>query len=239
MTREAASGADAAPTGHDSAQGPRDSSDDRGDAGDTIVFATIDAAIDEIRAGRPVLVADDEDRENEVDVIFAARTATREWLAWTIRHSSGYLCAPMPAALADELELPLMVDRSQDPRQTAYTVSVDAAEGVTTGISAADRATTLRALGAPGATAADLIRPGHVLPLRAVDEGVFARAGHTEAAVDLVRLAGVGTVGAIAELVLDDGDMMRVPDAAALAADLGLALVTITALADWRRDHDR
>lgn len=202
-----------------------------------IAFTTIEEALAEIAAGRPVLVADDEDRENEVDVILAGRTATREWIAWTIRYSSGYLCAPMPDELADTLDLPLMVEHSQDPRGTAYTVSVDAAADVTTGISAADRATTLRALGAAGATANDVIRPGHVLPLRARAGGVLERTGHTEAAVDLVRLADAGTVGAIAELVLDDGDMMRLPDAARLAREHGLALITIADLAAWRRER--
>ena len=200
-----------------------------------IALDPIERAIDEIARGRPVLVADDADRENEVDVILAAATATREWVAWTVRHSSGYLCAPLPAARADALALPLMVARSEDPRGTAYTVSVDAAAGVTTGISAGDRAATLRALAAPDATPGDLIRPGHVLPLRAAPGGVLQRAGHTEAAVDLVRLAGCGEVGAIAELVRDDGDMMRLDDAAELAAAHDLALVTIADLVAWRR----
>lgn len=217
---------------------PQGASDgNAGDAGD-IAFATIETALAEIAAGRPVLVADDADRENEVDAILAASTATREWVAWTVRHSSGYLCAPMPDDLADALELPLMVERSQDPRGTAYTISVDAAEGVTTGISAADRARTLRVLGAPDATSGDLIRPGHVLPLRAKAGGVLERTGHTEAAADLVRLAGVGRVGAIAELVRDDGDMMRLEESARLADEHGLALITIADLAAWRREHD-
>ena len=148
-------------------------------------------ALAELAAGRPVLVADSPERENEADVVLAASTATAEWVAWTIRHSSGYLCAPMPAGRADALDLPLMVPHSQDPRRTAYTVTVDAATGVTTGISAADRTRTLRVLAAPGSGAEDLIRPGHVLPLRAVPGGVLHRAGHTEAAVDLCRLAGL------------------------------------------------
>jgi 3,4-dihydroxy 2-butanone 4-phosphate synthase/GTP cyclohydrolase II len=183
-------------------------------------------------------VADDRDREDEVDVVLSAATASSRWLAWTIRHSSGYVCAPMQAARADALELPLMVAASQDPRRTAYTVTVDAARGVTTGISAADRALTLRTLADPATTPADLIRPGHVVPLRAVPGGVLERGGHTEAAVDLCRLAGAGEVAAIAELVDDDGTMLRLPAATELAAREGLVLVTIAELAAWRRAHD-
>ncbi len=182
--------------------------------------------------GRPVLVADADDREAEVDVILAAQHAEARWIAWTIRHTSGYLCAPMPAALADRLELPPMVTDNRDPRRTAYTVSVDAALGVTTGISAADRARTLRVLADPASLSADLIRPGHVLPLRAVSGGVLERPGHTEAAVDLVRLAGAGEVGVIAELVHDEGDMMRLADAVPFAAEHGLELLTIAEIAE-------
>ncbi|GAA2723614.1 GTP cyclohydrolase II [Cellulomonas aerilata] len=201
-------------------------------------LGTVEEALAELRAGRPVLVADSPDRENEADIILAAQSATPEWLGWTIRHSSGYLCAPMTGARADALELPLMVPMSQDPRRTAYTVTVDAAHGVTTGISAADRARTLRVLADPASGAGDLIRPGHVLPLRAVPGGVLHRAGHTEAAVDLCRLAGLEPVGAIAELVNDDGTMTRLPQAAALAASDGLVLLTIADLIAWRREHD-
>ncbi len=201
-------------------------------------LGTVEDAIEALRAGRPVVVADSPDREDETDVILAAESATTEWVGWTIRHSSGYLCAPMPAARADALELPLMVPASQDPRRTAYTVTVDAADGVTTGISAADRARTLRVLADPGAGPHSIIRPGHVLPLRAVPGGVLHRAGHTEAAVDLCRLAGLEPVAGIAELVHDDGSMMRLDDAAALAHAEGLVVLTIAELAAWRRAHD-
>lgn len=197
--------------------------------------ATIEEALAALREGRPVIAVDSVDRENEADVIIAAQTATQEWVAWTIRHSSGYLCAPMPAVRADALDLPLMVPHSQDPRRTAYTVTVDAAHGVSTGISAADRAHTLRVLADPAAGPESLIRPGHVLPLRAVPGGVLHRAGHTEAAVDLCRLAGVGEVAGIAELVNDDGTMMRYDDAAALADEHDLVMVTIADLIAWRR----
>jgi 3,4-dihydroxy 2-butanone 4-phosphate synthase/GTP cyclohydrolase II len=196
--------------------------------------AAIEEALEQLRAGRPVLVADHADRENEADAVIAAQSATDEWLAWIIRHSSGYLCAPMPAGRADALALPLMVPNSEDPRRTAYTVTVDAAAGVTTGISAADRARTLRVLANPASGPGDLIRPGHVLPLRAVPGGVLHRGGHTEAAVDLCRLAGLEQVAGIAEMVKDDGGMMRLPDAAALADRAGLALVTIADLIAWR-----
>ncbi|WP_345958086.1 3,4-dihydroxy-2-butanone-4-phosphate synthase [Gulosibacter sediminis] len=199
----------------------------------------IGPALNALRAGLPVLVADAADRENEVDAIFAADRASAKWVAWVVRHSSGYLCAPLPAARADALELPLMVEQTQDSLRTAYAVSVDAAVGVTTGISAADRATTLRALANPDAKPGDLIRPGHVLPLRAVPGGVLARAGHTEAAVDLMRLAGTGDVGAIAELVHDCGEVMRYPEAAALAEREGLPLITIAELRAYRRSHER
>lgn len=200
-------------------------------------LGTVEEALDALRAGRPVLVADSPDRENEADVILAAESATPEWVAWTIRHSSGYLCAPMPAERADALDLPLMVPHSQDPRRTAYTVTVDAADGVTTGISAADRARTLRVLADPAAGPHDVIRPGHVLPLRAVPGGVLHRAGHTEASVDLVRLAGLEPVAGIAELVHDDGSMMRLPAVAELARAEGLVLLTIEDLITWRREH--
>ena len=199
---------------------------------------TVEQALDALRAGLPVLVADSADRENEVDVVLAAGTATPEWVAWVVRRSSGYLCAPMPATRADALHLPLMVPRSEDPRRTAYTVTVDAAHGVTTGISAADRARTLKVLADPAAGPDDVIRPGHVLPLRAVPGGVLHRGGHTEAAVDLCRLAGLDPVAGIAELVHDDGTMVRLADAAALAAEEGLVILTITDLAAWRLAHD-
>ena len=192
--------------------------------------ATIPEALEALRAGKPVLVVDDADRENEGDVIVSAALATPETLAWMVRVTSGYLCAPMPRELADRLALPPMVAVNQDPRSTAYTISVDAASGVTTGISAADRARTLNVLADPASEPEDLIRPGHILPLRAVDGGVRERAGHTEAAVDLMRLAGLLPVGAIGELVNDDGSMMRLPEILALGEERDLPVVTIADL---------
>ncbi|MGL5910033.1 MAG: 3,4-dihydroxy-2-butanone-4-phosphate synthase, partial [Phycicoccus sp.] len=202
-------------------------------------LATVELALDALRAGRPVLVVDDAGRENEGDVVLAAQTLTDDWVAWTVRHTSGYLCAPLPGELADRLDLPPMVAENRDPLRTAYTVTVDAASGVTTGISAADRARTARVLADPGSTASDLRRPGHLVPLRARDGGVLVRAGHTEAAVDLCRLAGLAPVGVIAELVGDDGAMLRLPGVLALGARHDLPVLAIADLVAWRQHHDR
>jgi 3,4-dihydroxy 2-butanone 4-phosphate synthase/GTP cyclohydrolase II len=202
-------------------------------------LSTVEEALEALQAGRPVLVLDDEDRENEGDLVLAAETASEDWMAWTIRHSSGYLCAPMPGEIADRLELPLMVADNRDPLRTAYTVSVDAAEGVTTGISAADRLRTVQVLADVDATPSDLIRPGHVLPLRARPGGVLTRPGHTEAAVDLTRLAGLSPVGVIGELVHDDGTMMRFDAVVELGREFGLPVITIEQLVDHRQRLDR
>lgn len=200
---------------------------------------TIAQALDALRRGLPVLVVDDADRENEGDIILAAQKATPVWMGWTVRHSSGVLCAPMPGALADRLNLPPMVARNEDARQTAYTISVDAARGVSTGISARDRTTTVRLLAAQDTTASDLIRPGHVFPLRARDGGVLERRGHTEAAVDLCRLAGLAPVGVIGEVVGDDGELLRLPGLRRLADEHGLPLISIADLADHLRSQGR
>ncbi|MEJ6490655.1 GTP cyclohydrolase II [Leucobacter sp. USCH14] len=201
-------------------------------------IATIEEAIEAVKAGRPVIVADNEDRENEGDIIISAELASPEWIAWTVRWSSGLLCAPMTNAIADELDLPMMVSRNEDVRGTAYTVTVDAAHGVTTGISASDRATTLRALANPDAQPTDVRRPGHVLPLRAVDGGVRARDGHTEAGVELMRLAGLRPVAAIAEIVAEDGEMMRLPELITLGAREGVPVITIEQLIAYLNTHD-
>lgn len=199
----------------------------------------LELALEELRQGRPLLVADDADRENEVDAIFAAQTATPSTTAWVIRHSSGYLCAPMTNERADALELPVMVEQNQDSLRTTYTVTCDAASGVTTGISAADRTTTLRALARKEPDPKALIRPGHVVPLRARDGGVLERTGHTEAAVDLTRLAGLVPVAGICELVNDDGTMMRLPQARILAQKYSLRVITIADLVAFRRKSDK
>jgi len=196
-------------------------------------LADIPTALDALRAGRPIIVADDESRENEGDVIIAAQSASQETLAWMVRNTSGFICAPMTGEIADRLALPLMVIDNEDPRGTNYTVSVDAADRISTGISAADRAHTLRVLAAPDSTPASVHRPGHILPLRAADGGVRERAGHTEATVDLLRLAGLVPVGAISEIVADDGEMMRLPELIELGERDGVPVITIEALLDY------
>jgi 3,4-dihydroxy 2-butanone 4-phosphate synthase/GTP cyclohydrolase II len=200
-------------------------------------LASIPTAIEALRAGRPVIVADDEGRENEGDVVIAAELASQEWIAWMVRYSSGFICAPMTNEIADTLNLPPMVAVNEDPRGTAYTVSVDAADRLSTGISAADRAHTLRVLADTKSTAASLHRPGHILPLRAVDGGVRERDGHTEAAVDLMRLAGLRPVAAISEIVADDGEMMRLPGLIGLGERESVPVITIVSLIEWMNEH--
>lgn len=192
-----------------------------------IMLDPIEEAVAAIAAGRAAVVVDDEDRENEGDIVFAADAATPETVALTVRYTSGVLCAPMPADVAARLDLPPMTAHNEDPKGTAYTVSCDAIAGTTTGISAADRATTLKVLADPSATADLISRPGHVFPLVAAAGGVAERRGHTEAAVDLSRLAGRAPVGAIAELVHDDGSMMRLPALREFADRHGMPLVSI------------
>jgi len=195
----------------------------------------VERAIADIALGRPVIVVDDEDRENEGDIVFAASAATPELLAFTIRYSSGVICVPMTGAELDRLKLPPMTQVNEDRKGTAYSVSVDAREGVDTGISAADRARTVRLLASEGTEPGDLTRPGHVFPLRAVEGGVLVRPGHTEAAVDLARLAGLTPAGAIAEVVNDDGTMARLPELVVFAREHGLAIISIEDLIAYRR----
>lgn len=192
---------------------------------------TVAEAVAAIAAGGLAVVVDDEQRENEGDLIGAAGMLRAEAVGFLIRHSSGVLCAPMTAERADALDLPPMVARNQDPKGTAYTVTCDATEGVSTGIGAADRARTLQVLADPATVPDDLTRPGHVLPLRAHPGGVRSRAGHTEAAVELTRLAGLAPVGCIAEVVHDDGSLMRFPDLRAFATAHGLPMISIEDLA--------
>ncbi len=196
-------------------------------------LASIPTAIEALRAGRAVIVADDEGRENEGDIVISAELASQEWIAWMVRHSSGFICAPMTNAIADALDLPLMVAVNQDPRGTAYTVTVDAADRLSTGISAADRAHTLRVLANPASNPASLTRPGHILPLRAVDGGVRDRDGHTEAAVDLMRIAGLTPVAAISEIVDEDGEMMRLPNLIKLGERERVPVITIASLIEY------
>jgi 3,4-dihydroxy 2-butanone 4-phosphate synthase/GTP cyclohydrolase II len=190
-------------------------------------LSSIEEALTALREGKPILVADDENRENEVDAIMAAQYATAEWVGWMIRYTSGYLCAPMTEQRANHLNLNLMATTNQDPFKTQYTISVDAAEGVTTGISAADRATTFRVLADNDSTLDSISRPGHVIPLRAHQNGVLDRRGHTEATVDLMKLAGLAPVGVIGEMTNEDGTMTRLAEAFEIGEKFGLPVITI------------
>ncbi|PPH21677.1 GTP cyclohydrolase II [Rathayibacter toxicus] len=196
-------------------------------------LASIPEALAALREGRPIIVADDEGRENEGDIVVSAQLASQEAVAWMVRHSSGFICAPMTNEMADRLELPLMVIDNEDPRGTAYTISVDAADRLSTGISASDRAHTLRVLADPQSGPTDLRRPGHILPLRAIDGGVRERHGHTEATVDLMKLAGLIPVGAISEIVAEDGEMMRLPGLIALGEREGVPVTTVATLIEY------
>ncbi|MEC3957288.1 bifunctional 3,4-dihydroxy-2-butanone-4-phosphate synthase/GTP cyclohydrolase II [Nocardia sp. CDC153] len=196
---------------------------------------TIAAAVAAIADGRMVLVVDDEDRENEGDLILAAEHATAANIAFLVRHTSGVICVPMAGEDCDRLRLPPMTAVNQDPKGTAYTVSVDAMSGVSTGISAADRAQTMRVLADPRTTPDQLSRPGHVFPLRANPRGVLGRPGHTEAAVDLTRLAGLRPAGVIAEVVNDDGTMARLPELLVMAREWNVPIVSIADLIEHRK----
>ena len=200
-------------------------------------FDPIESAIRHIAEGGIVVVADDENRENEGDLIMAADAATPEAIAFFVRHTSGVICAALTADDCDRLELPLMVPPAQNADQfrTAFTITVDLADGTSTGISAADRAATLRALAQRNSTPGMFNRPGHIFPLRARSGGVIERPGHTEASVDLARLAGRNPAGVLCELVLDDGRMMRLPDLRRFATEHGLPLVSIADLIAHRR----
>ncbi|MBE1501758.1 3,4-dihydroxy 2-butanone 4-phosphate synthase/GTP cyclohydrolase II [Amycolatopsis lexingtonensis] len=188
---------------------------------------TVRAAIADLTSGRPVVVVDDEDRENEGDLVMAAEHATPHALAFYMRHTSGLICAPMPPEIADRLRLGPMVADNEDPAGTAYTVSVDAADGIESGISAADRARTLRVLADPATTAGLVRRPGHVFPLRARAGGLAERRGHTEAAVELMRLCGLAPVAVISEVCNEDGSVARLPELRAFADRHWLKVVSI------------
>jgi 3,4-dihydroxy 2-butanone 4-phosphate synthase / GTP cyclohydrolase II len=202
------------------------------------VFSSIPEAVEEIREGRIVIVVDDADRENEGDLIMAAEKVTPEAIAFIVRHSSGVICAPVVGERLDELHIPLMVSANTDHQRTAFTVSVDARQGVTTGISASDRATTIRALVDRKTRPEDISRPGHIFPLRYREGGVLKRAGHTEAAVDLARLAGLYPAGVLCETVNDDGSMARLPDLVRFADEHELKLISIADLIRYRREKE-
>ncbi len=205
---------------------------------DRSVFASIPEAVDDIRAGRLVVVVDDADRENEGDLIMAAEKVSPEAIAFIVRHSSGVICMPVEGERLDELQIPLMVAANTDHQRTAFTVSIDARRDVTTGISAADRATTIRTVIDPATGPEDLSRPGHIFPLRYREGGVLKRAGHTEASVDLARLAGLYPAGVLCETVNDDGTMARLPDLVGFARTHGLKIISIADLIAYRRAHE-
>ncbi len=202
-------------------------------------FDPVEEAIAAMARGEIVVVVDDEDRENEGDLIMAAEHATAEKLAFFIRYTSGVICAPVTEARADELDLPLMVSQNTEVMRTAFTVSVDFRDGTTTGISAHDRARTIRALVDRQASAGDFARPGHIFPLRARPGGVLKRAGHTEAAVDLARLAGLQEGGVLCEIVNDDGTMARVPTLREFSEEHGLVFISIADLIRYRRRTEK
>ena len=202
-----------------------------------MALSNIAEALDALRAGKPVLVADDEDRENEGDAILAAELASPEWIAWMVRHTTGFLCVPMEESRANHLELPVMTVQNRDPHATNYTITVDATNRISTGVSAADRANTARVLADPASMPGDLIRPGHMLPLRANAGGVRVRPGHTEATVDLLKLAGMTPVGVIGEMVSDDGEMMRLPELIQTGLRFDLPVITIEQLVEHLDTH--
>ena len=202
-------------------------------------FTTIENAIDAIARGEAVVVVDDANRENEGDLIIAAEKTTPETMGFMVRHTSGVICMPLEGTRLDELQLPMMVAENTTAYRTAFTVSVDAKRGTTTGISAADRTTTVHALIDPQTRPDDLARPGHIFPLRYRDGGVLKRAGHTEAAVDLARLAGLAPAGVLAEVVNDDGTMARLPELERFAAEHDLMLISIADLIRYRRHREK
>ena len=205
----------------------------------TIRLDSVELAIQRVGEGRPVVVVDDEDRENEGDLIFAAQRATPELVGFMIRHTSGFICVAMEGAELDRLGLPPMTHVNQDRKGTAYAVTVDARDGISTGISARDRAHTIKVLCDSATDPWELTRPGHVVPLRALEGGVLRRAGHTEAGVDLARMAGLAPAGALCELVNDDGSMMRAPQCRAFADEHGLEMISIADLIAYRKHNEQ
>jgi len=202
-------------------------------------FATIEEALEEIRQGRVLVVVDDEDRENEGDLVMAADKITPEAVNFMVTHARGLMCVPMLGERLDELKLGMMVAENTAPMGTAFTISVDARRGITTGISARDRAVTIRALVDPQMSAGDLVTPGHMFPLRAMEGGVLRRAGHTEAAVDLARMAGCYPAGVICEVLDESGGMARLPQLTELARRHALKLITIKDLIEYRTQKEK
>ncbi len=200
---------------------------------------SVEQAIDDIGMGRMVIVVDDEDRENEGDLVMAAEKATPEAINFIVRYSSGIVCVPLTAQRLEELHLPMMVQENTARQSTAFTVSVDALEGATTGVSAQDRSVTVQRLIDPNTRPEDLGRPGHVFPLRYTEGGVLVRAGHTEATVDLSRMAGLHPSGVLCELVCEDGAMMRMPDLLMFSEEHGIGVVSIASIIAYRREHEK
>lgn len=199
----------------------------------------VERALDALRNGRGVMVLDDENRENEGDMIFAAETMTVEQMALTIRYGSGIVCLCITEDRRQQLELPMMVTNNSSQFQTAFTVTIEAAQGVTTGVSAADRLTTIRAAIADRAKPSDLSRPGHVFPLRAQPGGVLSRRGHTEATIDLVSMAGFKPAGVLCELTNDDGSMARAPEVIEFAKQHQMVVLTIEDLVAYRQAQEK
>lgn len=197
-------------------------------------LSTIEEIVEDVKAGKPVIVVDDANRENEGDIIIAAEHVTAEKIAFVIRHTGGVICLPLSNELADKLELPPMVSNNTSKRGTAFTVSIEAKTGIDTGISAQDRATTILTAVKEGAKASDLVRPGHIFPLRALDGGVLRRAGHTEAAVDLAHMAGLKSAAIVSELMNDDGSMMRLPSILPFAKKHNLKVASVADLISYR-----
>src|ERR1700684_2349249 len=202
-------------------------------------FSPIPEAIEDFRAGRMLVIVDDEDRENEGDVTVAAEKVTPDIINFMARHARGLIFLSLSPEICDTLQLPPMSSRNSSRFGTAFCESIEAAEGVTTGISAADRAHTIRVAIDPAATSADLVRPGHIFPLRARRGGVLVRAGQTEASVDLARLAGLDPSGVICEIMRDDGEMARIPDLIPFCREHGLRILTVAELIRYRLRHER
>ena len=202
-------------------------------------IATIPAAIEDIKAGRFVIIVDDKDRENEGDLAIAAEKVTPEAINFMAKHARGLICVPVTGRRLDDLKIPLMVEKNTSKFTTAFTVSIEAKHRISTGISAADRAETIRTVIDPNTRPEDIVQPGHTFPLRAKEGGVLARAGHTEAIVDLARLAGLYPAGVICEIMNDDGTMARLPQLKALSRRFGIKIVTVADLIAYRFRHER
>ncbi|MDO5849734.1 MAG: 3,4-dihydroxy-2-butanone-4-phosphate synthase [Methanobacteriaceae archaeon] len=198
----------------------------------------VEIALEAIKAGKGIIITDDEDRENEGDMIFSAEYLTEEQMALLIREGSGIVCLCLTEQMADDLELPLMVQNNTSTYGTGFTITIEAAEGVTTGVSAADRVTTVKAATKDGAKPSDLNHPGHVFPLRAKSGGVLERDGHTEATVDIMRIAGLKPTGVLCEITLPNGTMARMPDVIKFSAEHDMPVVTIEDIIKYRKENN-